>query len=297
MNASMLLVCTMNMMVASYMRPMTRRVCDPPTPVWFAARSATPMSVRMVQCNICTVKVHPLCVPVWHRSDSIDFRKPQRAKDLFFVCMDCVRCLCCGARDAGAIDTARWRDSFRFCESCWQLQGALNFCSLCCLYYRADAENMVQCELCDFWIHSECDDISALKYDAMAHRDELYVCRLCRQRADYNKRLARVIKIKLLIAAAPEDDTADVQAALDDVDRQLFAPFQPVYVSDDDNEKANDDDDASDVDNGSKRGGRSPASQAAKCERQSLRCSCRRRRIGGRRHRRRAAVRRRRRFV
>jgi hypothetical protein len=214
--------------------------------------------VAMLQCNICTVKVHPRCVPLWHRNDNIDYRRPLRPNhDTFFACMDCVRCLCCGARDAGPTDSARWRLSFRFCEPCCQLQGALNYCSLCCLFYRSDAENMVQCELCDFWIHSECDDISALKYDAMAHRDELYVCRLCRQKPDYNKRLARVIKVKLLVAATADDDAAVVQAALDDVDRELFVPFQPVYVSDDDDAAAGDDavDDESDVDNGSKRKG------------------------------------------
>jgi hypothetical protein len=214
--------------------------------------------VPMLQCNVCTVMIHPHCVPLWHRNDNIDYRRPLRANhDSFFACMDCVRCLCCGARDAGATDSARWRMSFRFCEPCCQLQGALNYCSLCCLFYRSDAENMVQCELCDFWIHSECDDISALKYDAMAHRDELYVCRLCRQKPDYNKRLARVIKVKLLIAATADDDVAVVQSALDDVDRAMFVPFQPVYVSDDEADAAKDgDDDESDVDNGTKRKGR-----------------------------------------
>jgi hypothetical protein len=192
-----------------------------------AAAVAAPPTVW--KCDVCSVKVHAACVPEWHRNDNRDYRKPHRANlDMWFACPDCVRCLCCGSRDSDLTDDGSWRCMFRFCEACWTLQGALTYCPICRLFYRNDEENMVQCELCDFWIHSHCDDISALKYDAMAHRDELYVCRLCRGRPDYMKRLARTIKLKLAAAALPDDDVAAVQASIDAVDSALFLPFQHV---------------------------------------------------------------------
>ena len=54
---------------------------------------------------------------------------------------------------------------------------------------------MLQCELCDGWVHAQCDGISPIKYEAMAHRDELYHCRVCRGKPRWLARVAAILKV------------------------------------------------------------------------------------------------------
>lgn len=54
---------------------------------------------------------------------------------------------------------------------------------------------MLECDLCHMWVHIECDDITPIKYRAMADAHDIYHCRLCRAKPGWLARMAAHLKV------------------------------------------------------------------------------------------------------
>jgi hypothetical protein len=54
---------------------------------------------------------------------------------------------------------------------------------------------MLECDLCHMWVHIECDDITKMKYKAMASAHDIYHCRVCRAKPRWLAAMADQLKV------------------------------------------------------------------------------------------------------
>ncbi|CAF4175320.1 unnamed protein product, partial [Rotaria sordida] len=89
----------------------------------------------------------------------------------------CVRCLKCGSTNPGpAGSCCLWENNYTECAPCHSLV----ICPVCTKSYRTD-ELIVQCTLCDRWLHGSCEHI--LSEDSTLSTTGDFICSLCRPTA------------------------------------------------------------------------------------------------------------------
>ncbi|XP_073005293.1 uncharacterized protein [Typha latifolia] len=99
-----------------------------------------------------------------------------------FLCPKHTRCHSCSSKVPGSGLSTRWFLSYTCCDACGRLFVKGKYCPVCLKVYR-DSEMipMVCCDVCQQWVHCECDDISAEKYQQFeADRNLYYKCPACR---------------------------------------------------------------------------------------------------------------------
>jgi hypothetical protein len=96
-------------------------------------------------------------------------------KFFFYVFfLRCVRCLKCGTTNPGpAGSRCLWENNYTECAPCHSLV----MCPICTKPYRTD-ELIVQCTLCDRWLHGSCEHI--LSEDSTLSTIGDFICSLCR---------------------------------------------------------------------------------------------------------------------
>ncbi|KAG0598525.1 hypothetical protein M758_12G081400 [Ceratodon purpureus] len=99
-----------------------------------------------------------------------------------FVCPKHVRCTSCSTTVPGGGVSSKWFLSYSLCDACGRLFTRGKYCPICLKVYRdSEPAPMVCCDVCEHWVHCECDGISDEKYEEFQVNSQLrYTCASCR---------------------------------------------------------------------------------------------------------------------
>lgn len=138
---------------------------------------------KMLFCDECDRGYHSFCVGL----KQIPVGR--------WTCDMCGMCASCLRRSPGEGSTSRWKHEYTkprdgsdaqflqtLCTSCSRLFRTGNFCPVCLKVYRNDESDlpMVCCDMCDRWVHTDCDGIDEKEYAQLAKTKTKYSCVLCR---------------------------------------------------------------------------------------------------------------------
>ncbi|XP_070203310.1 platelet binding protein GspB-like [Littorina saxatilis] len=133
------------------------------------------LQTGLLQCDRCQDTYHPECLgPAYPK-------QPSRRN--VWVCTKCVKCKSCGATTPGSGHNATWTYDFSLCFECGKLMDKGNFCPLCRKCYADDdwESKMVQCSMCESWVHARCEGLNDEMYQLFSYlpEDIQYRCRMC----------------------------------------------------------------------------------------------------------------------
>ncbi|EEC69404.1 hypothetical protein OsI_38556 [Oryza sativa Indica Group] len=99
-----------------------------------------------------------------------------------YLCPKHTRCHSCGSGVPGSGHSTRWFLGYTCCDACGRLFVKGNYCPVCLKVYRdSEVIPMVCCDVCEKWVHIECDGISEEKYQQFQSDQNLqYTCGACR---------------------------------------------------------------------------------------------------------------------
>ncbi|KAL5205890.1 hypothetical protein ABZP36_034099 [Zizania latifolia] len=99
-----------------------------------------------------------------------------------YLCPKHTRCHSCGSGVPGSGHSTRWFLGYTCCDACGRLFVKGNYCPVCLKVYRdSEVIPMVCCDVCEKWVHIECDGISEEKYHQFQSDQNLqYTCAACR---------------------------------------------------------------------------------------------------------------------
>ncbi|TVU50000.1 hypothetical protein EJB05_01349 [Eragrostis curvula] len=99
-----------------------------------------------------------------------------------YLCPKHTRCHSCGSGVPGSGHSTRWFLGYTCCDACGRLFVKGNYCPICLKVYRdSEVIPMVCCDVCEKWVHIECDGISEEKYQQFQADTNLqYTCAACR---------------------------------------------------------------------------------------------------------------------
>ncbi|KAG8093181.1 hypothetical protein GUJ93_ZPchr0012g20976 [Zizania palustris] len=99
-----------------------------------------------------------------------------------YLCPKHTRCHSCGSGVPGSGHSTRWFLGYTSCDACGRLFVKGNYCPVCLKVYRdSEVIPMVCCDVCEKWVHIECDGISEEKYQQFQSDQNLkYTCAACR---------------------------------------------------------------------------------------------------------------------
>lgn len=99
-----------------------------------------------------------------------------------YLCPKHTKCHSCGSTVPGNGLSVRWFHGYTCCDACGRLFMKGNYCPVCLKVYRdSEATPMVCCDVCQRWVHCQCDGISDDKYLQFQENGNLqYSCPTCR---------------------------------------------------------------------------------------------------------------------
>ncbi|GAB2300161.1 hypothetical protein Dimus_034201 [Dionaea muscipula] len=99
-----------------------------------------------------------------------------------YLCPKHTRCHSCGSNVPGNGLSVRWFLGYTCCDACGRLFTKGNYCPVCLKVYRdSESTPMVCCDICQRWVHCQCDSISDEKYLQFQVDGNLpYTCPTCR---------------------------------------------------------------------------------------------------------------------
>ncbi|XAR63454.1 Histone-lysine N-methyltransferase [Bertholletia excelsa] len=99
-----------------------------------------------------------------------------------YLCPKHTRCHSCGSTVPGNGLSVRWFLGYTCCDACGRLFVKGNYCPVCLKVYRdSESTPMVCCDVCQRWVHCQCDGISDEKYLQFQVDGNLqYKCATCR---------------------------------------------------------------------------------------------------------------------
>ncbi|XP_048237798.1 histone-lysine N-methyltransferase 2C-like isoform X4 [Haliotis rufescens] len=132
---------------------------------------------KMLVCDLCDKGYHTFCL------------KPAMTTipKNGWKCKNCRICTDCGARTPGNGPSSRWHLNYSVCDSCYQQRNKGLCCPLCGKAYRHfDNKQMVQCNSCKKYVHSDCDPSidNALLAKLKDTGQTDYICTVCRAQDD-----------------------------------------------------------------------------------------------------------------
>ncbi|XP_078519354.1 histone-lysine N-methyltransferase 2C isoform X4 [Lissotriton helveticus] len=118
----------------------------------------------MLVCDTCDKGYHTFCLqPIM---DSV----PTNG----WKCKNCRICSECSTRTS-----SQWHHNCLVCDSCYQQHENLP-CPFCEKSYHPDLRNnMLHCQMCKRWIHTECDNCTENETDPLHNKE--YICTICKQ--------------------------------------------------------------------------------------------------------------------
>ena len=193
------------------------RFCDLPINQEIIPSVPNPPSTQpFVVCIKCNSAFHGHCgfpqVPRLHSS-------------VEWQCDDCRECNSCGritylneSTGQPSLLTEWALPSFDQCKQCFAGIDKGEYCPVCMKAWTMEwGGDMVQCDLCEFWVHTLCDDLNSVSVTKLGKSDVKYNCPICRDTTDIHRR-RRVI---------------DLLRAIDKIalfSEPVSAAFLPVYV-------------------------------------------------------------------
>ncbi|XP_072992393.1 uncharacterized protein [Typha latifolia] len=127
---------------------------------------------KLMFCKRCDGAYHCYCQQPPHKNVS---HGP-------YLCPKHTRCHSCGSSVPGSGLSTRWFLGYTCCDACGRLFVKGNYCPVCLKVYRdSEIRPMVCCDVCERWVHCECDGISDEKYQQFqADQNLQYRCAACR---------------------------------------------------------------------------------------------------------------------
>ncbi|KAM7121251.1 histone-lysine N-methyltransferase 2C isoform 5-T5 [Molossus nigricans] len=120
---------------------------------------------KMLVCDTCDKGYHTFCLQPVMKSVPTNGWK----------CKNCRICVQCGTRSS-----SQWHHNCLVCDSCYQQQD--NLCPFCGKCYSPELQkDMLHCNMCKRWVHSECDKPADPELDSQLREE--YVCTYCRHLA------------------------------------------------------------------------------------------------------------------
>ncbi|XP_006873731.1 PREDICTED: histone-lysine N-methyltransferase 2C [Chrysochloris asiatica] len=117
---------------------------------------------KMLVCDTCDKGYHTFCLQPVMKSVPTNGWK----------CKNCRICVECGTRS-----TSQWHHNCLLCDSCYREQD--NFCPFCGKCYHPEfQEDMLHCNMCKRWVHSECD--KPVDHELDSQMKEEYICMYCK---------------------------------------------------------------------------------------------------------------------
>lgn len=129
-------------------------------------------ATKFMFCKRCDGAYHCYCLPYLYKKVS---NGP-------YLCPKHTRCHSCGSNVPGNGPSTRWFLGYTCCDACGRLFVKGNYCPVCLKVYRdSESTPMVCCDVCQRWVHCQCDGISDEKYlQFQADGNLLYKCAACR---------------------------------------------------------------------------------------------------------------------
>ncbi|GAB4828072.1 hypothetical protein Ancab_034987 [Ancistrocladus abbreviatus] len=155
-------------------------------------------------CRRCDGAYHCYCMQPPHKNVSYG---P-------YLCPKHTRCHSCGSNVPGNGLSVRWFLGYTCCDACGRLFTKGNYCPVCLKVYRdSESTPMVCCDICQRWVHCQCDGISDEKYLQFQVDGNLpYSCPTCR---------GECYQVKDL-----EDAVQELWRRRDEADRDLIASLR-----------------------------------------------------------------------
>ncbi|KAF7836055.1 RING/FYVE/PHD-type zinc finger family protein [Senna tora] len=127
---------------------------------------------KFMFCRRCDGAYHCYCLQPPHKNVSSG---P-------YLCPKHTRCHSCGSNVPGNGLSVRWFLGYTCCDACGRLFVKGNYCPVCLKVYRdSESTPMVCCDVCQRWVHCQCDNISDEKYHQFQVDGNLqYKCPTCR---------------------------------------------------------------------------------------------------------------------
>ncbi|KAI4333116.1 hypothetical protein L6164_017961 [Bauhinia variegata] len=127
---------------------------------------------KFMFCKRCDGAYHCYCLQPPHKNVSSG---P-------YLCPKHTRCHSCGSNVPGNGQSVRWFLGYTCCDACGRLFVKGNYCPVCLKVYRdSESTPMVCCDMCQRWVHCQCDNISDEKYLQFQVDGNLqYKCPTCR---------------------------------------------------------------------------------------------------------------------
>ncbi|XP_059311581.1 uncharacterized protein LOC132063154 [Lycium ferocissimum] len=127
---------------------------------------------KFMFCKRCDAAYHCYCMQPPHKNVSSG---P-------YLCPKHTRCHSCSSNVPGNGLSVRWFLGYTCCDACGRLFVKGNYCPVCLKVYRdSESTPMVCCDICQRWVHCQCDGISEEKYLQFQVDGNLpYACPTCR---------------------------------------------------------------------------------------------------------------------
>lgn len=147
----------------------------------------------VVVCIKCNAAAHGYCVfPA----------VPRLHSSVQWVCDDCRECNSCGrvtylneSTGQPSLLTEWALPSFDQCKTCFAGLDKGEYCPVCMKAWSVEwGGDMVQCDLCEFWVHVGCDDLRCVNLSKLKSDQVKYNCPICRDTSDIQRR-RRVIDL------------------------------------------------------------------------------------------------------
>ncbi|KAJ8273198.1 hypothetical protein GJAV_G00098840 [Gymnothorax javanicus] len=132
------------------------------------------LSKSLLECGKCQKCYHFACL-------GPNYPKPSKCKTSW-TCMSCIRCRGCDGTPGKSFDT-EWDHERSLCPDCSWLHDQGNFCPICFKCYEENdyESQMIQCSLCNHWVHAKCEGLSDDLYEILSNLPESveYTCTPC----------------------------------------------------------------------------------------------------------------------
>ncbi|XP_069155945.1 uncharacterized protein [Solanum lycopersicum] len=143
-------------------------------------------SRKFMYCKRCDAAYHCHCMQPPHK----------RVRGGPYLCPKHTKCHSCSSNVPGKGLTVRWFLGYTCCDACGRLFIKGKYCQVCLKVYRdSETTPMVCCDICERWVHCECDGISDEIYlQFQVDRSLLYSCPECRGCSDQSTKSENVVQ-------------------------------------------------------------------------------------------------------